>query len=227
MNEYQPRLTIPEEWSTQAACPVCRQKTLKIIHSEQRPDCMDCSHCGVTFEIALDGAHMRLINLPDIVSHPLAISNSWMTAAELRDQINYESFLPLETETIEENSQTPPITPQKPPSQTTTTQATAPKTSLQPQINEALSQEDVTWHIIELAKLGNLSTSIRTTMSRQGATPEQIEIGLKELSQYKRKQPAQKNFWLWVVIIVIVLCLLMSCIGLLASGQISQLLPVG
>ncbi len=225
MNEFQPRLTLPEEWAKQAACPVCRQKKLQVIHSENRPDCMDCSYCGVTFEIAQDGSHMRLINLPDIISHPLTLPNTWMTAAELRSQIDYDSFIqsapPTEEPQEAPQNATAPVQPE--PEQPAP--AVKSKMSAPPVVNEVLAQEDVTWRVIELAKLGNPPTTIRLTLSRQGATPEQIEIGLKELANYKRKQPARKNFWLWIVIIVVIMCVIMSCIGLLVSGQIGQMLP--
>jgi len=58
------RREIPDAWAI-GHCPACQTAFLKVVHLPNATDYLICSKCELSFEVELDGAKIRVKNVPD------------------------------------------------------------------------------------------------------------------------------------------------------------------
>jgi len=205
MDTYEPRGRLPEEWARRAACPVCQSIGLEINHAEGSPDRMVCSGCRVSFEIALDFTHLRLVRLPDRqIVNRIDLIGCWVTPVELRAIVDQPLTAKQLTEPVKKPVEKPSITESK------SILATLPK----------MTQDEVNKRAVHLAALGNSTETVRVALERAGATAEQIARGQAEIVRVRQQKFNSQKTGLWVIAILAILALLAFGAWLFIGGAI-------
>ncbi len=184
MELFEPRSRLPDEWARKAACPVCQVVGLTVNYVDGCPDRMVCPVCRVSFEIAQDFTHMRIIGLPvQPIAHRIDLIGAWLTPVELRAIVDQ----PLTSNRLTEPIKKPWVKP-------TTGELKSILSSL-----PKLTQEEVNKRVANLASLRNSTESIRQILERAGATPMQIQRSLDDLARRRQKQIARQKTSLYIL----------------------------
>ena len=199
MSSYKPRRNIPDEWAVGGLCPICDHKSLWVERTAEQPDRLSCTNCEVSFEMEVDGPHIRMVVLPpEYAVYIQPAWETWMTVHEIRQQIKSPAA-------AIGNVPTMPSTPiQGRLASFTETNETDP---FEEQYFEPLSQEDINSRAAGFASLGNSPAEIRTILTKIKAKPEQIEIALTQLSKNDKAKPKNYPRTIIYVLIILVLCL--------------------
>ncbi len=83
MDGISPRSTIPDAWAEKGRCPLCQAARLRVLHTAGAPDQLACARCGLAFELEAGGARLRVRALPARLSAPPALTQAWLSAADL------------------------------------------------------------------------------------------------------------------------------------------------
>ncbi len=193
MEVYEPRSRLPEEWAKRAACPVCQAVGLEINRKEGIPDRMVCKVCQVSFEIAQDFAHMRLMRLPkNQITQRIDLIGVWLTPIELRAIADQPLTAHKPTAPMKRPFEKSPVNESK------SILANLPK----------LTQDEVNKRAINLNALGNTSETVRLALERAGATSEQIARGLEAVIRLSQKRAASQKTSFYVLAGLALLALL-------------------
>ena len=80
-----PYISLPDEWTNKARCPVCSASPLAVVHRAGAADQMACPRCHSLFEIEEKGPRIHFAALPRILTGLLA--GRWVTYAEVRQTV--------------------------------------------------------------------------------------------------------------------------------------------
>lgn len=81
MSQYVSINRFPDTWGLNARCPVCKSRTMKVIHFDSAADQLHCQVCGVSFEVEEKGEHIFFTQTPfDLESQ---LKHHWVTRQQL------------------------------------------------------------------------------------------------------------------------------------------------
>jgi hypothetical protein len=172
------KLVIPEDWLRRAVCPICGGANLSIKHLVSEPDQIACENCTASYEVAQDGAHVRLVVIPPGL--PEEAGGRWLTPAEVKNVAPRVIVLPRMMANI------PP--------------ALGTAASVVP-VNTQLVVERAR----KLRALGNSPDKIRSILSGSGGiTDAQVDEAIGKL--YERA-PGENSplFWVGVITLIILI----------------------
>ena len=92
----------PDTWGMNARCPVCKSRTMKVIHFDSAADQLQCPVCGVSFEVEEKGEHIFFTQTP--MDLETQLKHHWVSRQELANELGNRSLLlpsqqiPLEKE---------------------------------------------------------------------------------------------------------------------------------
>lgn len=184
MTDLLPRPHIPDEWATQAKCPVCHASPLSVQRAPGQPDQMLCGRCGTTFVVEQTGPRVRLTHWPPALTpHLPTIASAWLTIAEIKALVQKVK---------------PPSPTPSPPPPPASEPAPAPIT----EVNSTPASPSNLDLIIERAQklyaLGNRPMVIEASLKNSGATAEEIQAALevvRELEAQKRRGQQNRLRW--------------------------------
>jgi hypothetical protein len=185
------KLVIPEDWLRRAVCPICGGANLSIKHLVSEPDQIACENCTASYEVAQDGAHVRLVVIPPGL--PEEAGGRWLTPAEVKNVAPRVIVLPRMMANI-------------PPTLGTAASVVPVNTQL------------VVERARKLRVLGNSPDKIRSILSGSGGiTDAQVDEAIGKL--YERA-PGENSPLFWVgVITLIILIAAIGVVLLIGMGQ--------
>jgi len=200
MSSYKPRVSIPDEWATNGTCPICDRKSLWVERTMGEPDRLSCTGCEASFEMEIDGPHIRLVVLPpEYAVYIQPAWETWMTAYEIRQQIKSPAAAI--------GTRNTPANPAHQSRLSSYSENSENSLFEDEGYFEPLSQEDINSRALGFESLGNSPQEIRTILTSIRAKPEQIEQALALVS--KKDKAKHKNYPrnIMLVLIIIILCL--------------------
>lgn len=204
MSSFKPRISIPDTWAQIGACPICDDRNMVVSRSQGKPDRMTCQSCHVSFEMEIDGPHIRLVTLPQkFAAYIQPAWQTWMTPHEIRAQIKQATHPPQKEPTPESDS----AAVRKLNSYIATPTTATPSSSSNVFPMDPLTQEEVTKRATGLAALGNSEREIRETLERFNATREQIDHALSFVKVQKKRNKSNTSSVIIVVLVSLIICL--------------------
>ena len=80
MSEIPIRQTIPDAWAEQGHCPYCAASGMRVQHPAAGADQLQCTACGLTFEMELDGTRLHVVHWPDALPFFIVmVPDDWLT----------------------------------------------------------------------------------------------------------------------------------------------------
>jgi hypothetical protein len=89
LTDPSPRDRLPDSWTGQGACPVCRARgRLSVVHPDPPPDHLACAACGSAFQVQAGGSCIRLVHLPpELAPVHSALLGVWLLPADLPGRV--------------------------------------------------------------------------------------------------------------------------------------------
>ena len=200
MSEIKIRQTIPDAWAQHGRCPFCAASGMRVQHPAAGADQLQCMACGLTFEVELDGARLHISHWPDSLPFMhIMVSDTWMTAAELRALIQRMAAPPSVPASISPaapDQSSFPITPVKSDTDlgmpdaavVTTWTPTPPQASAPP----ALDPTGIAIRIKKLRALGNSPKEIQTILTQSEKEPERAQAILRIIAQMEHQEQSRQ-----------------------------------
>lgn len=169
----------PDTWGINARCPVCKNRTMNVIHIDSAADQLHCQICGVSFEVEEKGEHIFFVQTP--IDLEMQLKHHWVTRQQLASvlQNRNNSVNTFQTPFINEDTQ--------------------PKGN--PVRAEAVRKAR------KLVELGNSQESIRRALkeSMHLTDPAIDEIITDAVNVYKLKQKNQTKKYLFLAAMTLII----------------------
>jgi ribosomal protein S27E len=81
MSHYVAINRFPDTWGINARCPVCKSRTMQVIHFDSAADQLQCPVCGVSFEVEEKGEHIFFTQTP--MDLETQLKHHWVSRQEL------------------------------------------------------------------------------------------------------------------------------------------------
>ena len=81
MSQYTAIKKFPEAWGLNARCPLCKCRTMQIMHFESAADQLYCPFCKVSFEVEEKGEHIFITKSPPEFAEK--INHQWVSRQQL------------------------------------------------------------------------------------------------------------------------------------------------
>lgn len=81
MSQYTAIQKFPEAWGLNARCPLCKCRTMQIMHYESAADQLYCPYCNVSFEVEEKGEHIFFTEAPPELAEK--INHQWVSRQQL------------------------------------------------------------------------------------------------------------------------------------------------
>ncbi len=197
MSEIKVRQIIPEAWAERGQCPFCAATGMRLQHPATGADQLQCTACGLAFELEMEGAHLHVCHWPNSLPFlHLMAPDAWLTPTSLRtiiQQLTAPSATPASP-----SPTTPPIP--IPLAQAKTSPGTqisggdaTPAAS--PSKNSSLPVLDTTGIILRIKKLqalGNTPKEIQTILTQTEMDPDRIQRIIGITDQMERQERARQ-----------------------------------
>jgi len=85
MSQYVSINRFPDTWGMNARCPVCKSRTMKVIHFDSAADQLHCQICGVSFEVEEKGEHIFFTQTP--LDLEAQLKHHWVTRQQLANEL--------------------------------------------------------------------------------------------------------------------------------------------
>lgn len=203
MSSYKPKMSIPNEWATKGSCPICDRHSLYVEKTAGEADRMSCTGCEASFEMESDGPHIRLVVLPpEFACYIQPAWETWMTVHEIRSQISSPAAAITQTTAPQLPSYRPRLS-----SFTESVQTNVPTLFDEDQYKEELNQESINERALGFSALGNSTREIKETLTKLGASNEQIDQALSLITNKEKSKPRNYPQTILLVVIVLLVCL--------------------
>jgi len=81
MSQYTAIKKFPDAWGLNARCPLCKCRTMQIVHFETAADQLYCPYCNVSFEVEEKGEHIFFTETPPELAEK--INHQWVSRQQL------------------------------------------------------------------------------------------------------------------------------------------------
>jgi hypothetical protein len=188
---------IPSDWAKVGHCPACQSAPLQVVHLLNATDYLICRKCELAFEVELDGARIRIKNVPDQLGFmEQELRYHWVEPSDLTRLFNNHLALRAQQQ--------------------------ARKAAPGPH-----SDEEVMRRAISLYRMGNKPKMVEFILIQAGATPEQAQaafVSLKQLSAQEAESLNRKFQLAGGIILLLAVVYIISRIltPILISAQLQQ-----
>ncbi len=206
MENFQPRVSLPEVWVQKAACPVCKGRELQVVHCPGAADQLACGDCKTTFEVEQNLPYLRLIEVPkSLADYRILLVGSGMTAGDLRNRIN----------------------------KIKTAEATAAAACTPGNGNgnghgleeyPKLSHKEIAKRVGSMMALGYSTKKIIEALERLGISSGQVKKAMLDVKTQKFRKHRMEGVLLWGSLILVLAVILAGIIWLFVLGGFQQML---
>jgi ribosomal protein S27E len=106
MSQYIAINRFPDTWGMNARCPVCKSRTMKVIHFDSSADQLQCPVCGVSFEVEEKGEHIFFTQTP--LDLEIQLKHHWVSRQELAHELgNRSQMVPSQQIPLEKGNNQP------------------------------------------------------------------------------------------------------------------------
>lgn len=214
------RNNIPDLWVARISCPICGAQKLDIKKSENLPDQIACSSCGIHLEVEDGGDNLMIAIVPRGIS--TRMTGRWVSFSDLID-IGHRLAERQNGHTEDQ----PSGNPEPEPIQVIQQDGQVPITSIEePPIPEALAKEKI--RVKELYSLGNSPQQIRTKFNDSTEfLPDEIESIMEEVETLEKNKVArQKKRMVYLLIFIVVTILCIGACAVVSSFVRNNLMSV-
>jgi len=185
MSQYVSINRFPDTWGVNARCPVCKSRTMKVIHFDSAADQLHCQVCGVSFEVEEKGEHIYFTQTP--MDLEVQLKHHWVTRQQLANELgNRTQMFPNQSMPLEKVKNEPKGNPVR---------------------AEAVRRAR------KLVELGNSPDVIRAALSESMRLTDHAieEIISDAVNVYKMKQK-ERNKKYWVIAIEAIIIVILTIV---------------